>query len=68
MNLGEDRIDVAAVWEDGIVKVDGRPDKTNTEFRYFKFSRRFSNYGAAKLWASDFTDAQRSAPLPQGDR
>lgn len=51
-------IRVAVVFPDGVVDVY-EPLRKNQSVRKFAYSRAFSNYGKAKLWASEFEETNR---------
>lgn len=52
----DDDINVATVNQHGLVSVYGRKYEGTRELLYTK---GFKHYGAAKLWADEYEDAQR---------
>ena len=60
MLMNDDKINVAAVFPDGLVKFYGELD-TQTGTRPYLRSEQYSNYGQAKVRADEFEEGERAA-------
>lgn len=58
-NTNDDRINVAAVCGT-TVRIYGEMPKDGPQVRPFLWAKEFANYGAAKLFADEYEDEQRS--------
>lgn len=57
-------IKVATIYPDGQARVWDKK-RENQESRQFLYSRAFSTYGKAKLWAAEFEESKRKMKMKE---